>query len=165
MDTEVALSSLDERPLPTPALVGAGLLVLTTIVGVGAIQLTKHFAPPHQATATETAIDTRDLRFVDQGDGVNAYGGHVRVYDAVTGNELPPLRESDGFIRAVLNSLNFERTKRNMDAPPVFQLIRWSGDKITLEDRATGARVNIGAFGNGNRAVFLRFFEQARETP
>jgi len=160
MDTEIAVSSLDDRPFPNLALFGAGLLILTTVLGVGIVQHSKQYEPPARAS-TETIVESHDLRFVDAGDGINAYGGHVRVYDVATGAELPPLRESDGFIRAVLNSLNFERTRRGIEAPPVFQLIRWSGNRVTLGDPATGSRVNIGAFGAGNQMVFARFLDHA----
>lgn len=153
------MSSLDERPFPTAALLGAGLLMVITVVGVGAIQLNKHFHPAAYAAPIDsgTPIASRELRFIDQGDGVNAYGGHVRVFDAITGRELPQLRASDGFVRAVLNSLNFERVKRDLRAPPVFQIVQWSDNHITVQDSITGKYVDVGEFGAGNKAVFLRF--------
>jgi putative photosynthetic complex assembly protein len=154
------LSSLDDRPFPAGALVGAGLLVLTTIAGVGTIQLRKHFSHvPLIASEIQVAnpVQIRALRFEDQKDGVAVYGGHVRVFDAETGAELPQLRERDGFVRAVLNSLTYERTKNGVQAAPVFELTRWSDNKITIADKATGARINLGDFGPGNKSVFQRF--------
>jgi putative photosynthetic complex assembly protein len=153
------LSSLDERPFPKGALIAAGLLIFATIAGVGAIQLRKHFSPVAAVDGSDRALERRALRFVDAGDGVNAFGGHVMVYDAATDTQLGPLAESDGFIRAVLNSLAFERTKRGIDGTSVFQLVRWPDNKLTLEDSVTGAHVSLGAFGHGNRKVFLRFFD------
>jgi len=157
------LSSLDERPFPAAALYGAMALVLTTTIGVGVIQSQKRVTDNASAVAITgaSAVQTRALRFVDQHDGVSVYGGHVRVFDAETGAELPQLRERDGFVRAILNSLTYERTKRDINAAPVFDLVRWSDRKITISDRATGARINIGDFGPGNKAVWLRFFQQA----
>jgi putative photosynthetic complex assembly protein len=154
------LSSLDERPFPKAALIGAGLLIVTTVLGVGSIQLQKHFANiPLSGTADNAApVESRELRFVDQKDGVSVYGGHVLVYDARTGAQLPQLRERDGFVRAVLNSLAFERTKSGIEAAPVFTLVRWSDNRITITDKATGARISLGDFGPGNKSVFLRFF-------
>ncbi len=154
------MSSLDERPFPKAALIGAGLLMFTTVAGVGSIQLQKHFAhtPPSQSRDGATAVQSRDLRFVDQQDGVGIFGGHVLVFDAQTGAELPQLRESDGFVRAILNSLAFERTKGGIEAAPVFTLVRWSDKRITITDKATGALISLGDFGPGNKSVFLRFF-------
>lgn len=159
------MSSLDDRPFPAGALIGAGFLVLTTVAGVGTIQLRKHFSHiPLIASEIQVAqpVEIRALRFVDQQDGVAVYGGHVRVFDAATNAELPQLRERDGFIRAVLNSLSYERTKNSVQAPPVFVLTRWSDNKITIADKATGARINLGDFGPGNKAVFLRFLSGAK---
>jgi putative photosynthetic complex assembly protein len=147
---------------------GAGLLVLSTVAGVGTIQLKKHFAHiPLNASAilAEVPTEVRSLRFVDQQDGVSIYGGHVRVFDAVTGAELPQLRERDGFVRAVLNSLAYERTKNAVQAAPIFELARWPDNRITIADKATGAQINLGDFGPGNKSVFLRFFAQATSRP
>ena len=154
------MSSLDDRPFPKPALIGAGLLILSTITGVGIIQAQKHFAHASNATIIEATApqQSRTLRFVDQGDGVSVYGGHVRVFDAMTGSELQPLQEREGFVRAVLNSLMYQRTKLGISAAPVFELSRWPDGKITIKDQATGAAINVGDFGPGNKAAFLRFF-------
>jgi putative photosynthetic complex assembly protein len=154
------LSSLDDKPFPRGALIGAGLMILSTVAGVGTIQLQKFHAGTLRAAPTinAAAVETRDLRFIDLQDGVSVFGGHVQVFDAVTGAELPQLRERDGFVRAVLNSLAYERTKRGLSAPTVFQLTRWSDDRITISDPVTNARINLADFGHGNKTVFLRFF-------
>ena len=157
------MSSLDERPFPTAALVGAGLLILSTIVGVGFVQLQKEFnagptldRAPHDAD--QAILETRDLLFVDQRDGVSVYGGQVKVFDARTGEQLPDLVPQEGFVRAVLNSLAFERSKLALETEPRFQLSRWTDDRIVITDTATGASINLGNFGQGNKAVFDRFF-------
>lgn len=158
------MSSLDEKPFPAAALIGAGLLVLTTVVGVGIIQINKHYSPivPFSDARSGSPAQTRELAFIDEHDGVSVYGGHVRVFDATSGRELPQLRERDGFVRAVLNSLMYERTKRGVAAPPVFELARWTDNRITMSDKSTGARISLGDFGPGNKAVFLKFFGPAK---
>lgn len=155
------MSSLDDRPFPPAALAGAGLLILSTVAGVGTIQFQKHLAHiPLRAASSLPGqpVETRSLRFIDQQDGVSIYGGHVRVFDAKTGAELPPLRAQDGFVRAVLNSMAYQRSKNGIAAPPVFELARWPDNRITLWDAASGSRINLGDFGPGNKSVFLRFF-------
>jgi len=150
------LSSLDERQIPLTALVAGGLLIITTVLGV---KLHVERDPPalrHEAVSANL-VASRLLRFVDAGDGVSVYGGHVRVFDAKTGEELPQLRENDGFIRAVLNSLTYERTRRAISGPPVFELASWSDYRVTLTDQLTGAHVSLGEFGAKNKAVFFRF--------
>jgi putative photosynthetic complex assembly protein len=159
------LSSLDERPFPAAALIGAGMLMMTTVVGVGIIQLNKHFHPQpivNLETQGATLVHSRDLRFVDEQDGVSVYGGHVRVFDVATGKELTQLSESDGFVRAVLNALTYERTKSDVNAAPVFTLTQWSNGAIIITDKASGAHVNVEQYGHGNKIVFARFFKDTQ---
>jgi putative photosynthetic complex assembly protein len=155
------LSSLDERPIPITALVAGGLLIITTVLGV---KLHIERDPPalRHESVSATLVKSRLLRFVDEGDGVSVYGGHVRVFDVQTGAELPQLRENDGFIRAVLNSLAFERSRRGITGSPDFELASWSDYRVTLTDRLTGAHVSLGEFGARNKAVFFRFLESPK---
>lgn len=153
------MRSLNDHSFPPSALVGAGLLVFTTVAGVGIHQWSNHFQPPATAMSDAPPIAARQLRFIDVGDGLGAYGGHVRVYDAKSGIEFAQLAENEGFIRTVLNGLSFERTKRGVQADPVFELAAWPGNKLTLGDPATGAQVNLGQYGARNKGVFLRFLD------
>lgn len=156
------MSAPKDRPFPIIPLVAAFLVMFDTIVGVHVYQA-RHPHPQDARIDSAGIVRSRDLRFVDSGDGVSVYGGHVAVYDAVTGAAYRPLRENDGFIRAVLNSLSFERTKRAVNADPVFRLTYWSDGKVTLQDLATGKHVGLGQFGTRNEAVFMRFFAQPEE--
>jgi putative photosynthetic complex assembly protein len=158
------MSPARENLVPKPVLVGAGLLIVSTLVFVGSVQYDKHLH--HRGNAPEIdfgrPIVTRLLRFVDARDGVNAFGGHVTVFDAKTGAELPQLRENDGFVRTVLNSLAYERTKEGGEsAAPVFALTAWTGGPLTLSDTATGKRVEVSEFGPDNEAKFLRFLPRS----
>lgn len=156
------MNSLDDRPLSPFALSAAGVVILVTVAGVGLHQWIARGEPSvaSSATAPATQIGVRSLRFLDAGDGLGAYGGHVRVFDARSGHELPELAENEGFIRTVLNGLVFERTKQRIEAEPVFELSVWSDNKVVLKDPATGAEVILGQFGAKNRDAFLRFFRK-----
>lgn len=157
------MSSLDERPFPRAALLGAAGLVLLTVVGVGVHQHIK-FSSGQTAVAvadTSPIIAARPLKFVDQGGGATAFGGKVSVFDPETGAHVTDLVQSDGFIRAVLGSLNYERVKRRLTAESVFTLVARADGKLTLEDPVTGSAVNLGAFGGDNRDVFLKFLPEA----
>lgn len=151
------MSAPSHRPLPILRLLAAFLVMFDTVVGVH-VYTARHPRPTVTQISTASVVKSRNLRFVDSGDGVSVYGGHVAVYDAVTGAAYLPLRENDGFIRAVLNSLSFERTKRSMNAAPIFRLTYWSDKKVTLQDLATGKHVGLGQFGPKNESVFMRFF-------
>ena len=60
-------------------------------------------------------------------------------------------------MRAILNSLAFERTRRGVEAAPIFELVRWSDNRLTMTDKVTGSQISLGDFGPGNKSVFLRF--------
>jgi putative photosynthetic complex assembly protein len=153
------MSSLDERPFPRAALMGAAGLVLFTVLGVGLHQHLK-FSAGTQATAitdVSPVIASRPLKFVDEGGGATAFGGHVSVFDPATGAHIADLVPSDGFIRAVLGGLNYERVKQHVQADTVFTLTARANGRMTLDDPLTGTAINLGAFGAANRAVFLKF--------
>lgn len=138
------------------AVVASGLLMVTSVIGVNLHQNRKLAAPAQVEEVP--VVQSRQLRFVDQGDGVSVYGGHVRVFDVATGKEYPELRADEGFVRTVLNSLAFERTKRGIvNQVPVFELTAWKDNKLTLTDPATGVHIGLGQFGIPNRAAFERF--------
>jgi putative photosynthetic complex assembly protein len=150
------MRSQEESPFTLIAVVASGLLIVTSIIGVNLHQNRKLTAPAQVETVP--AVQSRQLRFVDQGDGVSVYGGHVRVFDVATGREYPELRADEGFVRTVLNSLAFERTKRGIkNAVPVFELTAWKDNRLTLTDPATGVHIGLGQFGIPNRAAFERF--------
>ncbi len=153
------MSALDERPFPRGALLGATGLVALSIFGVGINQIVKFSAPPGQSAEASLGPvrQARDLKFVDEGGGVTAFGGAVAVYDVATEAFIGNLTATDGFIRVVLNSLKFERTKLAIPGANVFRLVERVGGHLTLEDPATGRSVNLGAFGPDNRAVFFKF--------
>ena len=46
------MSSMDDKPFPRAALLGAGLLILSTVAGVGTIQLQKYHAGTLRAAST-----------------------------------------------------------------------------------------------------------------
>lgn len=154
------MSTKQESPFTLIAVVASGLLMVSSVIAVNLHQNRKMEQPP-QAVATGELLQSRQLRFVDQGDGISVYGGHVRVFDEASGAEFPQLREDEGFIRTVLNGLAFERSKRGITASPVFELASWSDGKLILTDLATGAHVGLGQFGAPNKAVFMRFLTPA----
>jgi putative photosynthetic complex assembly protein len=146
---------------------GAAGLVLLTVVGVGLHQHLK-FSSGQTAVAVADSspiIASRALKFVDEGGGATAFGGKVSVFDPATGTRITDLVQTDGFVRAVLGSLNYERVKRRLAAEAIFTLVARADGKLTLEDPVTGSAVNLGAFGGDNRNVFLKFLPAAAGLP
>lgn len=151
------MSALDEKPFPRGALLGAAALIFATVAGVGYIQIGKAngtivIAKPAQAEV----IAQRDLKVTDAGDGLNAFGGGVVVYDATSGAEIAKLEATDGFVRVVLNALAFERTRKEA-GEAVYRLVLRADRAMSLEDIGTGVSINLGAFGPENKSRFMRF--------
>ncbi len=153
------MSSLDERPFPRGAIIGAGLLIGLSMVMVGAAQLYKFSSPPvaKPAPTAEEIAERRDLRFVE----VN--GVAVQAIDATTGAKVVDLVESDGFIRVILQGLAFDRNRMGKREEPVFTLTHWTDGRISIEDKTTGISINLGAFGEYNKSAFRKLLsDQAR---
>ncbi|MEM6850909.1 MAG: photosynthetic complex assembly protein PuhC [Pseudomonadota bacterium] len=149
------MSSIDEKPFPKGALIGAGALIGLTLTGVGAAQLHKAANPPvpHATYVDAAPLEQRQLRFS------TSLVGDVTVYDAASGERIGALGEKDGFIEAVLRGLTFERRKHGLPESTVYTLVRWNDGRLSLEDQLTEVRVNLGAFGPDNRLVFERLLE------
>lgn len=144
---------------PPVILLSAGLLMATTLGGVGFIQYKKLNGPPvvDDIARGASAIHRRVLRFVDVGDNPSRFQGSVRIFDVETGVELEPLAGNEGFVRAVLNSLAFERLKSADASVPELELTAWSDNRLTLADPTTGRVINLGDFGADNKQTFVRF--------
>lgn len=151
-----------ENSFPRGAIMGAGLLIGLTVLGVAAVQIEKGLSsiPQVAESAMSPTLVSRELRFADAGDGVNAFGGRVAVFDAKTGVKIGDLGETDGFVRAVLNSLAFERSKRRIATETVFDLSLHADGRLWLQDPVTRKGVDLGAFGPANKAVFRRFLSE-----
>ncbi len=157
------MSALDEKPFPRGALIGAAALIFCTLAGVGYIQIGKANGSIVVAEPVRAAIvATRDLRVTDAGDGINAFGGGVVVYDAASGDEIAKLEPTDGFVRVVLNALAFERTRQEA-GEAIYRLTLRADRAMTLEDVGTGVSINLGAFGPENKSRFMRFLPPAAQ--
>ncbi|MDE2619333.1 MAG: phosphonoacetaldehyde methylase [Sphingomonadales bacterium] len=147
--------------VPRPALVMAGLLVVITLALTGLVRtgLLPREAVPAAArgAAGATATASRNLAFADRADGA------VVVTDVDRHAVLAVLRgENDGggFVRGVMRGMARERKMHAIGAAPPFTLTRWSDGGLTLRDPATGRAIELGSFGETNRAAFARFLAE-----
>jgi putative photosynthetic complex assembly protein len=138
-----------EHGVPRGPLFGAFALVVLTLAGVALIRLFG-FGPPQERLG-EVVAD-RELRFEDR-----AAGG-VAVYDARDGTLIRVLVPGgDGFVRGALRALARERRSHNIGTEFPVRIAAHSDGRLTLEDPATGRRIDLGAFGPTNAAAFARF--------
>jgi len=136
-----------EPQLPRGALIGAGVLVLSSIVIVGVARITGY--GPAKPPAS-TVVDSRDLRFEDRADGA------VLIYDTAGGggpaDTLAP--GTNGFVRGVLRGLVRERRADHIGPTPPFRLTRWADGRLSLDDPSTGRHVDLEVFGPTNAGAF-----------
>ncbi|MCX8100637.1 MAG: photosynthetic complex assembly protein PuhC [Geminicoccaceae bacterium] len=145
-------NSVPRRPLIAAGLlVGFSLVVATTakLTGIGRVSLPE---------AEVVAI--RELRFLDRPDG------SVMVVDPAEDAVVDVLPAgTNGFLRGVLRGLARDRKLAGLDDGPPFRLIRWTDGRLSLDDPATGRRVDLGAFGQGNAQAFARLVTIGRSQP
>jgi putative photosynthetic complex assembly protein len=145
--------SATTRPFPRFPLVGAGILVAGTILAALSVRTTGvgAFHAPDAAP-----VMARDVTFLDQPDG------SIVVHDG-TGQRLvytvPPA--SNGFIRGTLRGLARERHRAGDGAQTPFRLTSWADGRLTLDDLATGRRIELESFGETNAGAFAAILAAA----
>lgn len=149
--------------VPRPALVMALALVVITLFMTVLVRLgvaDREAVPAVERARTGAApVAVRALTFADMPTGA------VQITDAETGRIIASLHgegDGGGFVRGVLRGMARERQMRGVGQQPPFTLTLWQDGSLSLDDRATGRSVELGAFGPDNRAAFLRFLEQGQ---
>jgi putative photosynthetic complex assembly protein len=144
----MAHAHIDDRPFPRGVLIGAGLLVAVSISAVGASRLGLLPGPQAQAAAATQAarpLAAREVRFSDREDGA------VVIEDVAGGPPTVIPAGEGGFVRGVMRGLARDRRARDVGQEPAFRLTEWSDGRMTLEDTATGKRLDLNGFGPTNQ--------------
>ena len=132
--------------VPRPVLVAAAGLALTVIVLAG---VARHTGAGKDEPPVSVPVATRTLTFIDQ------ESGGVSVIDASTRRTVAEVAPgTGGFVRGVLRALVRERRLSGTGTAPPFTLTRWRDGRLTLDDSATGRRLELTSFGSTNAAVF-----------
>ena len=140
------MPSASGNRIPRAALLGAGSLVLGSLLLVGVARLTGY--RPAQPEAA-MIVERRDLRFEDRADGA------VLIYSSPQDrlvDTLPP--GTNGFVRGVLRGLVRERRADHIGAAPPFRFTRWADGRLSLDDPSTGRHVDLEVFGPANAGAF-----------
>ncbi|TCZ65989.1 photosynthetic complex assembly protein PuhC [Roseicella aquatilis] len=135
------------RSIPrVPLVAGLGLLLFTGFVtdGFGLVR-------GADASPQGPPLKLREFRFEDRADGA------IVARDAATEAEVQVFAPAtNGFLRGALRA--FSRPRRQSDVGPEvpFRLAVWRDGRVTLQDLATGRTIEMNAFGETNKDVFLR---------
>jgi putative photosynthetic complex assembly protein len=128
-----------------PAL-GMGLAILA-LVGLTIAPLPSVRAPEGAAAVRSE----RSFHAADRGDGA------VVLTDATSGSEVLVVAPGeDGFMRSTLRGLARERRMRDLGPEAPFRLTAWNDGRLTLDDTATGRRLDLLAFGQTQAEAFAR---------
>lgn len=141
-----------DHPVPRGPLLAAGSLAVIALIAAAAVRLTGIGATAH---AEAPITQERALRFADRTDG------GVDVLDAASGRSVAVLEPGEGgFVRVTLRSLARDRKRQGIGAQPVFLLQTTADGRLTLEDSATGKRIDLKAFGPTNAGAFARLMSE-----
>ncbi|MCA3217221.1 MAG: photosynthetic complex assembly protein PuhC [Burkholderiales bacterium] len=135
--------------IPRGALIAIGVLLALTVAATAAVRLSGVDVRAPDAAA----LQTRALHFQDLPDG----GVAVLATDRQT--EVARLQGEQGFVRGALRALVRERRLRGLDQTEPFYLIGRADGRLTLEDRATGQRINLESFGPMHAREFGRLLD------
>jgi len=125
----------------------AGLAVISaTLFLVGGRQMRSVDVRGAERPAVERLVHFED-----------APDGSVVIRDATNSLVLArfPVAEG-GFVRGSIRALARERRQEGQGREAPFRLAAWSDGQLTLDDAATGRRIDLTAFGATNAGVFSR---------
>jgi putative photosynthetic complex assembly protein len=149
------MSALPRRDtFPRAPLYGAAALVLLALAGAGLSRLSAGPAAPDPVPAAQ-----RDLRFADRADGA------VLVYQDGDPTPIAEVTGQAGFLRGTLRALVRARRLDRVGADAAFRLSAWPDGRLTLDDLATGERIELEAFGSTNEAVYARLLTTRKGEP
>ena len=150
-------AAVAERMVPRGAILGATALIGFSLVVASVGRLTGVGTVRTDYTRT---MQTMSFRFEDRADG------GISVIAPESGAILGVVPAgTDGFVRTVLRSLAFDRQRHGVGAGPAFVIARWSDGHSTIEDPATGRRVDLAAFGLANMQAFEHLVAMRGDEP
>ena len=140
---------------PRLPLLGAAGLVLVSLAAATVGRIT------HMTETPTAAMPTRQLA-LRVADGA---GGAVLLFDAGDGRQVATITGENGFLRGTLRALARERHMESIGPQAAFMLTAWNDGRLTIEDTATGGRIELEAFGPDNLAVFAKLLTAQGHTP
>jgi putative photosynthetic complex assembly protein len=148
------MSAARTEQVPRSLLIGAGVLVLLSLIGAAAGRM----VGPVRLVPPAAAVAERDLRFADRADGA------VVVRDARDDRVVAVIAPgTGGFVRATMRTLASARERIGAGTATPFRLIAWSDGRLSLEDPAIGRVLELEAFGITNERAFAALLAPARE--
>lgn len=142
----------EQGPIPTAAIMGAGALVLFTVLAVG-VGRVGGVGLSHMPDSPVTA--SVSLAVADRADGA------ILVEDAATHRLIETIEPGkENFMRATLRGFAQARLRAGYGREQPFVLTSYANGSLALSDETTGRRVNLEAFGPDNAGAFARLLPE-----
>jgi putative photosynthetic complex assembly protein len=149
-DRERTFDTKQDQMIPKGLLIGMGLLALSALGLASYASFTDR--PLEGVPVTGKVIRERTL--ILQGHDAQA----VTVLDE-SGAVLADMAHG-GFVTVVQNALATARHRHGVDQSLPVRLVEYEGNRLVLEDPATGESFELYAFGSNNKAAFERLLDQ-----
>lgn len=150
------LKALADRPSPEREMIPRALLWAMLALALSALAITAFSVVtnrPHTGTPIAgTVVAERDL--ILEGKSAQA----VTVYSA-DGPLLADLPHG-GFITVIQNAIQRARTVARVEGNPPIRIVQYDNGRLVAEDPASGASIELYAFGNDNKAAVERLLDQ-----
>lgn len=148
---------IEEQRVPRFALVSIAVLIALALVSSATARLTGMGATKLVLAAP---VSSASLKFADLEDG------SVGVTDAASGRQIARYTPgTSGFVRVVLRSFAFNRSRAGIGADAPFILSERADGQLVIEDPATRHVVTLDAFGHGNVTAFQDLLKKGKEMP
>ena len=152
----LATAPRNNNLIPPQIVVAAALLMGFAVLIAGLGRMTGFGRVDLPASAPYWTLQ---LRFEDRADGA------VLVRDAERGDVFEVLAPGTGnFVRATLRTFAQARKRDDLGPQVPFKLVRYADGSLSLEDPATGRKVELDAFGADNAGAFANMFNQREAT-
>jgi putative photosynthetic complex assembly protein len=146
--------AIDAQPFPRPMLLGAGALIVVTLLGTAAASI---------ANIGATRLDTSDVRSTRDVRFVEMAGGMVRATDATTGMTIADIASAgNGFVGVVIKGFSRDRALAGTAPNTAYRLKTLSDGRTLIEDPTSGRIVMLGAFGSDNLKAFTQLMANGR---
>jgi putative photosynthetic complex assembly protein len=150
------LKALADRPSPEREMIPRALLWAMLGLALSALAITSFAVltdrPPVGQPAPGTVVAEREL--ILEGRSAQA----VTVYDK-DGNLLADL-DHGGFVTVIQNAIARARTVARVTGNPPIKIVQYDNGRLVAEDPATGASIELYAFGADNKAAVERLMLQ-----
>jgi putative photosynthetic complex assembly protein len=150
------MKALADRPSTEREMIPRTLLWAMLALALSALAITAFAVltdrPPVGQPAPGTVVAEREL--VLEGRTAQA----VTIYS--TDGTLIAELDHGGFITVIQNAIQRARTVARVEGNPPIRIVKYDNGRLVAEDPASGASIELYAFGNDNKAAVERLLDQ-----